>query len=155
MLKKYKFILILLWGSIGLVQAQAHRTATPNTDNTPANSPANSPTTSVQLAQVAQVEYRKVPELTGDAEKDKEIAVVRALDAQRFEMHTARMYQDLGVTSDAAKKYLTTTSIPKLTYTGMADGDFKAFKRLFKVWQADHQAEIPAIQQQIAELNKR
>ena len=107
-----------------------------------------------ELVEVAIPTYQAVPELTGDPDKDREIALVRMREEQHFQLLLTKMYDGLGATSQAAKTYVTTTSVPKMTYTGAAEVDFKAFKQAFKAWQQTHQAEIPAIMQRIADLNK-
>jgi hypothetical protein len=108
-----------------------------------------------QLATSSVPVSRQVPELTGNADKDAEIQLVRANDLARFEMHRLKIEEVFGGSLNAAQKaYLKSVGLPEFVYTGNADGDFERFKAVFRAWISANETRLPAIQQQLAALSK-
>ena len=107
------------------------------------------------LATVANPEFRAVPELTGDVAKDAEISVVRNRDFALFEKYQTKMEAVFGGKLNVAQRtYLHSVGIPDLTYTGNAQADWQYFKDAYRAWKAVHEADLPVIQQRLANLNK-
>ncbi len=97
-----------------------------------------------------------VPELTGNAEQDAEIQQVRSRDYETFQSYEAKANEILqAFPSIAAREYLYSVGMPRLTYTGNAYADWQTFKAAFKTWQKVNSEYLSLFEQRATEINRQ
>lgn len=141
MLNIFKYIFavgVLVWSMQNSV-AQTTTTATPK----------ELPTADVPM-------HYPVPELTGDTEKDAEIQQVRNRDYETFQSYEAKANEILqAFPSTAAREYLYSVGMPRLSYTGNAYADWQIFKAAFKTWQKVNSEYMALFEQRATEINRQ